>query len=406
MKCPRCQHENRPTARFCEDCANPLNGASPRTDSNEHPKTEVETLRRALTESLEQQTATAEILRVISSSPTDIQPVLDTVAASSARLCESYDSHIWRRDGDRLLLVAHHGPILIGPIGEFTLPLGRGTASGRAVLDGRTVQVADLQAAADEFPEGSGLARREGIRTILSVPLIRAGLGIGVIGLRRTEARPFTDRQIALLQTFADQAVIAIENVRLFTELQERNQALTAAHAQVTESLEQQTATSEILRVIASSSTDLQPVMKAVAESAARLCEATDAHVFQKKGDLLRVVASHGPLPLARQEVPISRQTIIGRAVSDRRSIHVDDLAVSVEDEFPEAQRMKEMGYRTILATPLLREGEPIGAIIIRRSEVRPFSSGQMALLATFADQAVRRRLGLDISWDVSLEDG
>src|SRR5262249_8063608 len=196
-------------------------------------------------------------------------------------------------------------------------------------------------------------------------------------------------KEIVLLQTFADQAVIAIENVRLFTELQQKNDALTQAHAQVTESLEQQTATAEILRVISGSPTDLQPVMKAVAESAARLCEATDAHVFRKEGDLLRVVASHGALPLARQEIPISRQSVIGRAVSDRRPIHVDDLAVAYPDQFPEAGRMKEMGYRTILVTPLLREGDPIGAIVIRRTEVRPFSSGQVALLKTFADQAV-----------------
>jgi signal transduction histidine kinase len=228
-----------------------------------------------------------------------------------------------------------------------------------------------------------------GHRTTLNVPLMREGIAIGAIGVRRTEALLFTDRQVALLQTFADQAVIAVENVRLFTELQEKNHALTEAHAQVTEALEQQTATAEILRVISGSPTDLQPVMNAVADSAARLCEATDAHVFQKEGELLRVVASYGALPLARMDVPISRQSVLGRAVSDRRPIHVDDIAVAFYNEFPDAQRQKEMGYRTILATPLLREGEPIGGIVIRRTEVRPFSSGQVALLATFAAQAV-----------------
>jgi GAF domain-containing protein len=212
-----------------------------------------------VTEALEQQTATSEILRVISQSPTDIQPVLDALAKSAAQLCEAYDAVIWRPAGDRLLLVAHHGPIPLGAIGEFTIPLVRGTGNGRSVLDGRTVHVADIQAEAAEFPEGSKNARRTGHRTILSVPLMREGVALGSISLRRTEPRLFTERQVALLQTFADQAVIAIENVRLFTELQEKNRALTEAHAQVTEALDRQTATSEILRVISGSPTEVQP---------------------------------------------------------------------------------------------------------------------------------------------------
>jgi two-component system NtrC family sensor kinase len=225
-------------------------------------------------EALEQQTATSEVLRVISQSPTDVQPVFDAVAASAARLCESFDANIFRRDRDRLVLVAHHGPIPAGPtirstggppaedvndvnsppiqyrVGEFSLPLGRGAGAGRAVLDGCAVHVADMQTEVDEFPESSDNARRFGFRTILCVPFMREGLAIGVMVLLRTEARLFTDRQVALLQTFADQAVIAIENVRLFNETKE--------------ALEQQTATSEILRVISSSPTDVQPVFDAV----------------------------------------------------------------------------------------------------------------------------------------------
>src|SRR5262249_45006668 len=201
----------------------------------------------------EQQAATSEILRVISNSPTDVRPGFDAVAESAARLCESSDADIWRRADDRLLLVAHYGPIPVGPVSEFGLPLVHGTVGGRSMLETRPVQVVDVQAAADEFPDSAENARRTGFRTILSVPLVRESVAIGAIILRRTEARLFSERQIALLKTFADQAVIAIENVRLFTELQTSNRDLTKA-------LDTQTATSDILGVISRSQTDLQPV--------------------------------------------------------------------------------------------------------------------------------------------------
>ncbi len=218
-----------------------------------------------LKESLEQQTATSEILGVIASSPTDIQPVLDVVAENAARLCDATDAVIHRIDGDKLRTVANYGP-LPGRGGRESLPIDRDHIPGRAIIDRRTLHIHDLAA----VPEGdlpAGFARSVGVRTVLATPLLREGIPIGTIHIRRMEVRPFTEKQIKLLETFAAQAVIAIENVRLFQELKE--------------SLEQQTATSEILGVIASSPTDIQPVLDVVAENAARLCEATDAVIHR-----------------------------------------------------------------------------------------------------------------------------
>jgi GAF domain-containing protein/CheY-like chemotaxis protein len=528
--------------------------------------TELHAKNASLTEALEQQMATAEILRVISSSPTDIQPVLETLAESAARLCEGQDASIFRREGDRLQLVAHHGPISFGSVGEFSLALVSGTANGRSVLEARTIHVADLQAEVDEYLEGSEVARRWGHRTTLNVPLLREGVAIGSISVRRGEVKPFTERQIAVLQTFADQAVIAIENVRLFTQLQARNADLTEAldrqtvtadilrtisqaqadvqpvfeaiadsalrlfgawsvvvfqyehelirvaaarggtpgsapfmgqlqapqrptdefppgraaltgtvqhvmdadtdaawgtrfreeahlrgfrsavavpmlregavigviavsrervggftpaevalvqtfadqaaiaienarlltelhakNASLIEALEQQTATSEILRVIASSPTELQPVLDAVAQNAARVCGASDAVLALAEGQTGRIAAHHGPIEggLGRT-FPLSRGLVMGRAIIDRQTVHVHDLAEADEAEFPEGRELaRRTGHRTTLGTPLMREGTAIGSLLIRRRERRPFTDKQIELLKTFADQAV-----------------
>jgi two-component system, NtrC family, sensor kinase len=336
-------------------------------------KREADGLKREA-EAQEQHAATAEILRVISSSPTDIQPVFDAIAANATRLSDAIDATIFRVDGDKLALVAHEGPIRSRPVGPFSA-LTPGMPSARAALEARTIHVVDLQAEVNEYPEGSASARRYDFRAVLCVPLIRAGGAIGVIAIRRSAARPFTERQVALLQTFADQAVIAIENVRLFTETKE--------------ALERQIATSEILRVISSSPTDVQPVLDAIARSAAPLCEAYDASVWLQDDEALVMRGHHGPIPMPPQRIRISRAWVTGRAVVDGRPIHVDNLATA-GDKFPEGQAMAlRDGHRTTLATPLLREGKAIGAILIRRTEVRPFSDKHIALLKTFADQAV-----------------
>ena len=334
-----------------------------------------------LAEALAQQAATAEILRVISSSPNDVQPVFDAIVRNAVRLCDALISCVFRYDGERVHFVGHHNfPPAALAIYQRTYPLTleKDRLLGRAILERRPVNVADVFA---EFRSGIG-QRELGNRSILAVPMLREGAAIGAIAVSRAEPGLFPDHQVALLETFAAQAVIAVENVRLFTEAQDKNRALT-------ESLEQQTATAEILRVISSSPTSVQPVFDTIAERAARLCEATDAHIWQREADRLKVVASFGDMPLARRELAIGRLSVVGRAAADQRPVHVEDIAETFETEFPDSLGMAKLGYRTILAMPLLREREAIGVIMIRRREIRPFSSRQMALLQTFADQAV-----------------
>ena len=339
-------------------------------------------LRRERDESLAREAATSDILRMIANAPAELQPVLDSIAERAAKLCDAEDAAIFRVDGNFSRVAAHFGRIPLSHAADEARVNDRSTPPRRAMVDRQTIHIRDLRAAEAEFPGAKTYGLAVGVRSLLSTPLLREGVAIGVIHIRRLEVRPFSDRQIKLLETFANQAVIAIENVRLFNELDTRNR-------QLTEALEQQTATSEILRVIASSPTDLQPVLDAVAESAARLCGASDANIRLREGDGLRSVANYGPLPVVAV-FSVSRGSATGRAVVDRRTVHVDDLAAESEDDFPEGRAaVNRFGFRTVLATPLLRESVAIGAIAIRRMEVRPFTDEQIKLLETFADQAV-----------------
>ena len=294
----------------------------------------VQSLRRELAEALEQQKATSEILRVIASAPTDSQPVLNTIAENAAQVCGASDALIYRIDGNVLRLVAHYGPLAWM---NESLPNNRGSVTGRAVVERQTIHIHDLAAEPDtEFPVGKVLQQRFGQRTVLATPLVSEGIPIGAIAIRRMEVRPFTDRQVKSLEMFADQAVIAIENVRLFQELKE--------------ALEQQTATSEILGVIASSPTDIQPVLNAVAENAARLCAAPDALIFQIDGKVLKRAANYGPLAAELGGGPpsIDRSSIPGRAVTDRQTIHIHDLAAVPEDEL-QARFARDLAFAQYL---------------------------------------------------------
>jgi GAF domain-containing protein len=336
---------------------------------------ELQVRNRDLTEALEQQTATGEVLRVIASSPTELQPVLDVLLANAVKLSGAKQGHIRQSDGEFLRVVAHYNesPERIAILQSNPLPLSPDIPGAQAFLERRPIHLLDAQV---EAPGGQFLARQTGVRTLLGVPLLREGTGIGTITIWRDVVEAFTDRQIEVIKTFADQAVIAIENVRLFQEL--------------TESLEQQTATSEILSVIANSPTDIQPVLDTVAETAARLCGATDASILRVDRDVFERVAMHGSLPAPVSYPQISRGTPLGRAVLDRRTIHVPDMEAVLDHEYPEGKELHTItGIRSILVTPLLREGVPVGIIVVRRIEVRPFTDRQIKLLETFASQAV-----------------
>ncbi|HXV84096.1 MAG TPA: GAF domain-containing protein, partial [Candidatus Binatia bacterium] len=328
---------------------------------------ELESSNSELREALEHQTATSEVLGIISRSPTDVQPVLDAIVESAARVCGIDDVVLRLARGNAWVLQAHFGSM---PIRRIEIDIDE--ANVRWIREHGTLYIPDVRAQQNDFPTVGTLS---GWRTFLSAPLRQQGKLIGSLNARRIEVRPFTPAQIKLLETFADQAVIAIENVRLFNELKE--------------SLEQQTAMSEILGVIASSPTDIQPVLDVVAENAARLCDSSDSQIYRVDGDMLQPVAAYGPMPIPPIGL-ITRGWPAGRAVIDRQTIHVHDLVAEIETEFPESKTRQSLtGARTSLVTPLLREGVPIGVIIIRRTEVRPFTEKQIALLKTFADQAV-----------------
>ena len=335
-------------------------------------------LTRERDEALEQRTATAEVLKLISRSTFDLQTVLDALVASAVRLCEAERGVVFRREGEFYKSVAYYNyPREFQEFHEsHPITPGRGTAVGRMALEGKTVQIVDILADPEyTFAEAQKLGRA---RATLAVPLLREATPIGALGLQRTEPRPYTPKQIELVETFAAQAVIAIENTRLFNETQE--------------ALERQTATADILKVIASSPSDVQPVFDAIVSSAARLCGADKGVIFQRDGEVYGLAATYGFSPefiAYANENPIKADlsTTTGRVSLGGKTIHIPDVLADPDYTASEYQRLGD--YRTTLGVPLLREGVPIGSFSLTRAVAQPFTPRQIELVETFADQAV-----------------
>jgi GAF domain-containing protein len=346
---------------------------------------EVQARTKEVQQSLEYQTAISDVLDVISRSPSNIQPVLDAIAETAQRLCQSEQAYIMRLEGGcyRVAAAKDGQPDRIEFLKRNPIPPGRGSMAGRVAIEGRTLQIAD--ALADDEYSLSMAGDRHGYRTILGVPLLRDGTVIGVIILTRHVVQPFTQKQIDLVSTFADQAVIAIENVRLFEAEQQRTRELT-------ESLAQQTATADVLKVISRSTFDLQTVLDTLVHSAARLCEADMGAILRLSGSVYLHAASHG-LPtdfhesMTKMRFTPGHGSITGRTALTRDIVHVTDVLDDPDFELIEA--MERIGARTELGVPLLREGVPIGVIVLMRRTVRRFTDRQIDLATTFADQAV-----------------
>jgi signal transduction histidine kinase/HAMP domain-containing protein len=347
----------------------------------------VEDRTRELTEALEQQTATAEILRVISSSPTDLQPVMEALVESAARLCEAQNAQIFRIEGDTMRLVARHGPVRSTLEAGQARPVTRDSVSGRTIVERTTQHIHDLLAEAErEYPDIAPAIRREGIRTTIGIPLLREGTPIGAITAFRTEMRPFTDKQIALLQTFADQAVIAIENVRLFKELQART-------GELTRSVGELEALGEVGRAI-SSTLDLETVLATVVSRANELA-GSDGGAIYEFDEPARVFRLRATDRYPEEFVGTLRATplredegAVGRAAMTRQPVQVADVTVADAYSSRIADVVVRSGYRSLLAVPLVSEDEVVGALVVSRREPGEFPARTVELLRTFAAQS------------------
>jgi GAF domain-containing protein len=345
---------------------------------------------RELTESLGQQTATSEVLEVISRSTFDLQAVLDTLVTSGRRLCEADMAAVWRLENGVLKLGASDGARdeFVKFAKQHPIVPGRGTVSGRVIIEGKTVHLPDVLA----DPEFTGIGYQSSgqYRSNLGVPLSRKGETIGAFLVARWDVRPFTEEQIKLIENFANQAVIAIENTRLFDAEQQRTRELT-------ELLEQQTATSEVLQVISSSPGDLKPVFATMLENAVRICDAKFGNIYRWDGDNLHLLAAHNTPPAfaearRRAGLQYSPNDLIGRMIRTKAIAHIADLAASEDyiERNPGAVMAVQLGgVRTMLAVPMLKENELIGSFSLYRQEVRPFTEKQIALVTNFAAQAV-----------------
>jgi GAF domain-containing protein len=353
---------------------------------------------RELTEALEQQAATSEVLGIISSSPTDLEPVFETMLANATRLCEATYGALWLCEGDAFRCVAMHGalpePFMAMQRRGVYRPGSPEIGLARVAKTRQTVQIADLrtgQSYLDHEPLAVAAVELGGIRTLMAAPMLTGDKLVGVISIYRREVRPFTNKQIALVTSFAKQAVIAIENARLLHELRDRT-------AELSESLKQQTATSEVLGVISSSPGELEPVFQAMLENAVRICEAKFGFMNRYEGDTWKLIAVHGAAPAYTeylQQHGYKRpgpETVVARIAATKQMVHIADVAASqgyAERDPIHVAAVELGGVRTMLGVPMLKEDELIGAILLYRQEVRPFTDKQIELVKNFAAQAV-----------------